>query len=357
MDDGESLSALVIATAERIFHGLCNPRDRRSSVNGEPDSALWRAIEDAGMPLCWVTEARGGSGLSVKDGFELLALAGRFALPVPLAETMLAAWLLDRAGLAVPEGMLTIAPAFGGEPVQVDTASRLDGAARGVPYAAWAAHLAVLGERGGRPVLALVRRADAEIAPGRSLAGEPKDDVRFVDAPSVALAELPDGFGRDELMLMSAAMRARQMAGALAAVLDLAVQYARERIAFEKPIGRFQAVQHNLARLAGEVAAAEAASRSAADAIASADFRDDAVFLEVAAAKIRVGEAAGLGAAIAHQVHGAMGFTEEHHLHLLTRRLWAWRDDFGSESEWAVKLGHRMAARGADGLWPLVASR
>ena len=158
-------------------------------------------------------------------------------------------------------------------------------------------------------------------------------------------------------MLMGAAVRSMQMAGALEAILDLSVRYANERVAFERPIGKFQAVQHNIARLAGEVAAALAAAGSAADAIARTEIFDEAVLLEIAAAKIRVGEAAGEGAAIAHQVHGAMGFTREHVLQRFTRRLWAWRDDFGSESEWAVKLGSLVARQGPTALWPMLAAR
>jgi acyl-CoA dehydrogenase len=79
--------------------------------------------------------------------------------------------------------------------------------------------------------------------------------------------------------------------------------------------------------------------------------------LEAASAKIRVGEAAGEGAAIAHQVLGAIGFTKEHVLHRFTRRLWAWRDDFGNESYWAVRLGSMVAKQGADALWPMLAAR
>jgi acyl-CoA dehydrogenase len=156
---------------------------------------------------------------------------------------------------------------------------------------------------------------------------------------------------------MGAAVRAMQMAGALEAILELAVAYANKRVAFERPIAKFQAVQHNLARLAGEVAGAIAAAGSAGDAIANAPTFDEAVFLEVASAKIRVGEAATEGAGIAHQVLGAIGFTQEHTLHCFTRRLWAWRDDFGNESAWAVKLGTLVAAKGADGLWPMLAAR
>jgi acyl-CoA dehydrogenase len=172
-----------------------------------------------------------------------------------------------------------------------------------------------------------------------------------------ALGDAPQGLDAGALMLMGATVRAMQMAGALEAILDLAVAYANERVAFGRPIAKFQAVQHNLARLAGEVAAALAAAGSAADAMANAAMPDEAGFLEAASAKIRVGEAAGEGAAIAHQVLGAIGFTREHVLHRFTRRLWAWRDDFGNESQWAVKLGRLVAARGADGLWPMLAAR
>jgi acyl-CoA dehydrogenase len=134
------------------------------------------------------------------------------------------------------------------------------------------------------------------------------------------------------------------------------VRYSNERVAFEKKISKFQAVQHNLAKLAGESAAALAAATSAADAFATGA-APDAAFLEAASAKIRCSEAAEKAAAIAHQVHGAIGFTIEHILHRYTLRALAWRDDFGSESYWAVELGQRVAANGADELWPLVASR
>jgi len=92
----------------------------------------------------------------------------------------------------------------------------------------------------------------------------------------------------------------------------------------------------------------------AAEAIARHGVGGEVVAAEVAIAKLRVGEAAGSGAAIAHQVHGAMGFTYEHSLHHATRRLWAWREEFGNETHWATVLGRMVAARGADALWPLV---
>jgi alkylation response protein AidB-like acyl-CoA dehydrogenase len=196
----------------------------------------------------------------------------------------------------------------------------------------------------------------AQIADGTSLAGDLLNTVRLDGTRPAAVRDAP-GLDPHAHLLMGGAARAMQMAGALEAILDLSVAYANERVAFGRPIGKFQAVQQSLARLAGEVAAALAAAGSAADTLAIAGMGGEAAFLEVASAKIRVGQAAGEGAAIAHQVLGAIGFTREHVLHRFTRRLWAWRDDFGNESQWAVKLGNLVAAKGADALWPMLAAR
>ena len=145
-----------------------------------------------------------------------------------------------------------------------------------------------------------------------------------------------------------ALVRSCQMAGAVSAVLDLCVTYANERVQFGRPIGRFQAIQQQMALMAGEAAAAGVAAQ---DACRIVDAGGDLI-AAAAAAKIRTGEAAGKAANIAHQVHGAIGFTDEYRLHQLTRRLWAWRSEFGTESVWAAMLGRLVAARGADKLWP-----
>jgi alkylation response protein AidB-like acyl-CoA dehydrogenase len=146
-----------------------------------------------------------------------------------------------------------------------------------------------------------------------------------------------------------------QMAGALERALNQALEHALTRVQFGRPIGNFQAIQHTLAQFAGESAAATAAADAAAEAIAAGGplTAEDTV-AEVAAAKIRVGEAASLGSAFAHQIHGAMGFTYELSLHHVTRRMWSWRDEFGGESAWSVRLGALAARLGADELWPLV---
>jgi acyl-CoA dehydrogenase len=350
--------SIVAETAARIFGDLCDPQTVNRAADDSWKAPAWTALEEAGLPLAWVPDALGGAGAELADGFAVLREAGRFAVALPVAETLLSGWLLAQAGISAPGGAMACSPARETDRISLAEGGTLSGRLRAVPFARDARHLALLAERdGGGHAVALVEASAARIADGASMAGDALNTVELNGVHPIAMKDAPAGLDREALMLMGATVRSVQMAGALEAILDVVVAYANERVAFERPIAKFQAVQHNLARLAGEVAAAVATAGSAADTIAATGTFDEAVFLEAASAKIRVGEAAGEGAGIAHQVMGAIGFTREHHLHRFTRRLWAWRDDFGNESMWAVKLGRLIAAKGADGLWPMLAAR
>jgi len=338
---------LIRDAAERLFEKHCAAETLRRADGGEFPQALWRALADAGYAAALVPESAGGAGLEMSDALSLLISAGRHALPAPLAETMLAGWLLSAAGLKVPDGPLTVAPVRKGERLSArrdGRAWRIEGKATRVPWAGKCAAIAVLAESDGKTVVALVAPADCVLGNGHNVAGEPRDDLVFSGAKSLQAGASPIAI--DALHALGAVMRSAQMAGALQSILEMTVQYAQERVQFGRPIGRFQAVQQNLAVLAGQSAAATAAAEAAIEA-AARDLDSPAV----AAAKIRAGEAAGIGAAIAHQMHGAIGFTQEHRLHHSTRRLWAWRDEFGNEAYWAQRLGAAVAAAGADRLW------
>lgn len=338
---------LVREAAERLFDKHCSAEIMRRADGGEFPQALWRALSDAGYARALVPESAGGPGLEMADALTLLISAGRHAVPAPLAETMLAGWLLSGAGVLVPEGPLTVAPVREGDVLtaQRDGAGwRIDGSATRVPWARQCGTIAVLAQSDGESLVALVAAADCVIRDGHNVAGEPRDDVVLSGAKSLQAGGSPISAGA--MRALGAVMRSAQMAGALQSVLETTVQYAKDRVQFGRPIGRFQAVQQNLAVLAGQTAAATAAAEAAIEA-AARNLDSPAV----AAAKIRAGEAAGIGAAIAHQMHGAIGFTLEHRLHYFTRRLWSWRDEFGNEAYWARRLGGAVAAAGADRLW------
>jgi acyl-CoA dehydrogenase len=348
---------IVAETAARIFADLADPQTINRARDDRWKESLWRALSDAGLTLAWVPEKQGGSGASPAEGFAILGAAGRYALPVPLAETLMAGWLLARARLAAPAGAMTVAPARPRDRITLNADGTLSGHASGIPFAKDSEHIAVVAAGDKGAAIALVKTGDCRVSEGQNLAGEGSDSVTFERTKTIRSAPAPADFNASALMLMGATVRSVQTAGAMEAILSLSVRYANERVAFERPIGKFQAVQQNLARLAGETAAALAAAGSAADTIAQSAGFDDAVLLEAASAKIRAGEAAAEGAAIAHQVHGAIGFTNEHVLHRFTLRLLSWRDDFGSESYWAAALGELIARRGANHFWPMLASR
>jgi acyl-CoA dehydrogenase len=344
------VQGILADTVTRLFTERVTPDVRESTEKGVWPAALWQQVEENGLTLTPVPEARGGGGGTWQDAHIVVVAAGRFAVPLPLPETMLGGWLLAQAGLDAPAGPLSVAPVAGGDRLELSRQGdgwRLRGAATRVPWGRAAGHVAVVASG----MVALVSAGDAAVEPDVNLALEPRDTLRWDGAPVIA-AGPADRLPADAARLYGAMLRSAQMAGGLEYLLAQTVQYVSERKQFGRAIGSFQAIQHQLALLAGHAAAAGSA---AASAFRAAD-RGDAAF-EIAVAKVGTGEAAGLGAGIAHQCHGAIGFTYEHALHFVTRRLWSWRAECGAESEWAAGLGRDVAGRGGEGLWPYVTAR
>lgn len=337
MDD---IANLLRATATGLFELHFPPRALVEAERGVWPEAGWTAIAEAGLHRALVPEAAGGYGVAVPDALGLLRVAGEYAVPLPLAETMLASWLLAGAGLSIPDGPLTVASGGDLELAREGGGWRLLGTAPRVPWGRHVAAAAVVVD--GH--VARVGKGGWTVEPGANMAMEPRDSLRF-DVVLGADAVAPGGHA-GALRATGAAMRSLQMAGALLRVTAMTTRYAQERVQFGRPIGKFQAIQQYIATMAAQTAAAVAAADLAAEAVA-----DGVRVLPIAAAKARTGEAASLVAGLAHQVHGAIGFTYEHALHFSTKRLWSWRDEFGNEAEWNALLGRHIAGSGAAHLW------
>jgi acyl-CoA dehydrogenase len=337
-------------SATRLFATHAAKEVLRAAEAGTWPAALWDAVTQAGYTSALLPEEAGGFGATPVEALGLLRVAAAHAAPIPLAETMLAAWLLARAGIAVLAGPLTVAPVRRHEALALARAGdgwRLTGTATRLPWAGQAAAIAVMTKGPDGLMLACVSAKGFEVEPGSNLAGEPRDTVTFDGSVPVAVA--PSPLSLDELRAAGAALRTAQIAGALSRVLPLCVSYAQTRVQFGRPIGKFQAIQQNLAIMAGQAAAAGAAADMVAEALVN---RLDP--LVIGAAKARAGEAATIAAGLAHQVHGAIGFTQEYELHHLTRRLWSWRDEFGNEAEWNAVVGRAALRAGAGELWPMI---
>jgi acyl-CoA dehydrogenase len=352
MNDTQTLLA---DTCARLFTDQVSPALIESAEKGVWPDALWQMLEENGLTLPQIPESHGGAGGTWSDAHVVLAACGRFAVPLPVAETMIGAWLLSASRLNVPLGPITVAPVRPAENLTLarDGGSwRLSGTASRVPWGASAGHVVVLAEGDGKSMVALVKGGTAKAEADVNLAQEPRDTLTWSNAPVLAAGTVGAGLPADALMLAGAMARAAQMAGGLEFLLAQSVKYVTERIQFGRPLASFQAIQHQLALLAGHTAAAGMAAQKAFAAMDGGD-----AGFEIAVAKIRTGEASGLGAGIAHQCHGAIGFTYEHTLHFVTRRLWSWRAEFGAEPYWAEMLGREVAGRGADALWPHLTAR
>lgn len=336
----------LLDTVDRICEEHCTRAVLVTAEQGEWPSALWDALDEVGLVGALLPEEAGGSGIDFADAMAILRRTAYHTVPLPLAETLLAGRLLLSAGLKVPAGPLTVVPP-GAQPLRISQSATVSGESVRVPWGNACVHAVVVGQDEDGSFIGVVATEGLACAALRNLAGEPRATLRFESAPLLQVAPFVGGI--DRLRAEGALIRSVQMAGAIERILSYSVQYANERVQFGKAIGKFQAVQHMLAMLAGHAAAAGAVADMAVEASAN-----QAHDFAVAVAKARAGEAAGRGAEIAHQVHGAMGFTHEHNLHYSTRRLWSWREEFGNESYWQERLGRTVAAAGAQALWPMI---
>jgi acyl-CoA dehydrogenase len=286
----------------------------------------------------------------VAEACAVLEQVGRFAAPLPVAETgLLAGWLLAAAGLPLPAGPVTTTPTNG----MTLRAGTLTGRIPRVPWARRAARIVLLingGDSGELQVVA-IDPAATRIEPGTNLAGEPRDTVHIDGVVPDESAPAPRGVDAHALALRGALSRAALIAGAAGRVRDITVSYTNERVQFGRPVARFQSVAAHLVRIAEQTEAVQMAAR-----VAAANARDEPTFLDVAAAKAVASEAAGVIAAAAHQATGAMGMTREYELGQLTRRLWSWREEYGGERSWTTRLGALLADEGAEHLWPTIAT-
>ena len=351
--------SLIEQSVQRLFAEQVDKASRERAEEGAFDDRLWRLAVDNGFTLALASEAAGGVGQSWSAAAPILHGIGYWQVPLPLAETMVAQLLLSLAGIAAPEGPIALIEQGCGNTLRSSgsgSALRIDGIAHHVAWARHAPHALVsLNDR--RLALVSLRQSAVRCDPRLDPARLPSDTVVFDHAPCIALAASPLALPQP-VWALGALTRALMMVGALESALAQSVRYATERVQFGKPIGKNQAIQQQLALMAGDAAAARMASlAAAADAPSAVQPESASAAFSIAVAKVRAGEAATRTTGIAHQVHGAIGFTREHSLHFATRRLWAWREQFGSDSWWAERLGRAAIAGGSAAFWPAVTQR
>ncbi len=335
---------MLASSVDRLFGELM--------ATGMPDlvpdqfQANWQRVEELGLFELFVPENEGGFGGCWEDACIVFHLLGQHALPLPIGETLIAKQMLADADSIAPQGVLTVAICENAN-LEHDTHGDLlfGGELTDVPWAAESRYLVVAcSGTAGDHLLVVSTAGHSGLVRHFSEANEPRDTVHFEQQPVVSKVAAPGCV--DQLRSLGALLRASQMSGGIEAALELTVEYVNQRQQFGRTLSKFQVIQHQLAQFAEEAAAAKCASMAAAR---STDLKADV--LAVASAKLRANRAAGLAASIAHQAHGAIGFTREYRLHYWTQRLWAWRSEFGNDRYWSTRLGEHVLAAGSERFW------
>ncbi|MCP2091792.1 UNVERIFIED_ORG: hypothetical protein J2Y81_007898 [Paraburkholderia sediminicola] len=301
---------------DRLLAGECPATTVRKIESGESFSRLWNALTEGGFADLLVSESVGGAGLSLLDASPLIAACGRYALPVPLAYTMLVRALLDPKSLESLTGPITISASVvrhTGDVLRCDN----------VPFgqvSEW-----VMVEESGLCHLWSLEAAFVE-----------RDGVEGSLDASVTWSKRPRSIplSYNGTRIPGATITAMLISGAMERVLEMTIAYANERSQFGRAIAKFQAIQQQVSVLAELTFATRMASRLACSPSSWTPSIGGA-----AVAKAYASQAAAAAAGIAHAVHGAIGITAEHDLHLYTRRLHAWRRAFGAETAWHEEIG------------------
>lgn len=317
---------LLADALEEFFAGCCTPkrvREIEADPAGDTARALWSEIQDSGFADALIAESQGGAGLGLADAALVAMACGRHAMPLPMALT-----LPVRAALAgvveIPAGPTTIAQLHALPDTGPITCTA-------VPYGL-TADWVLLSSPSADWLLPTTGALQQHSGGHGSVAA----DIRWERMPGNAV-ELPRAQGSAFWRATAAAFVAAQMAGAMERLLDMTISYANDRSQFGKPIGKLQAIQHQISVMAEQTFAARTA---ALIGLSGVDVQVDP--LRAAIAKSRAGAAAVTVTASSHAVHGAIGVTEEFDLQLYTRRLYEWRGQYGGETYWHQVLGNAL---------------
>jgi len=347
---------IVADAAEKLFKDLLTSVERENALKGIWPEAIWKQLDATGLLSGALSEARGGSGLTLSGRCAIAKAAGKYALPAPLIETFLAEQALAAADLPPATGIagVVLPSRHGGLVVtRRDGRVTISGSTGRIAWGRFVNTLVAIADDAGTPVT-LRLNGPFNVTRSENTAGEPSDSITF-DQRALSPEEIGStgaGLSAQSLRSAGALYRCSQMVGAMQTALEMTTLYAKQREQFGRPIAKFQAVQQQIAMMASEIVASDCVTSAAVEAAESGP----ATF-EIAAAKSRLGKATEMTIDVSHQIHGAIGTTRDFSLHHYTMRLATWRDEFGSASEWSDWIGQLVCAQGGAALWPYLTAK
>lgn len=351
---------LLSDTVERILRNYALDIELPEKPIGARQE-IAEAIAALGLHQGLIPEGLGGAGMSLIDLASIGTLTGKYNTNIPIIETAVANWLLSSSGIQVSRPWLTFGPTCTAAQLSFD-GQFVSGHVHGVPLPVESTGMVMLSDLNGVNYTVLVDRTSVDIVPAETLNDGPIVDIYFSRSPCVAFGPTPANLATTAPMLIGSTIYSLKVIGALREIMQLTLQYIQEREAFGRHLSQFQVVQHEAVRLAEEVTIADSTTTSAVDALSTwmdgnLAFDSVELLLEICAAKVRVSDAAMTVCSIAHQLHGAIGFTHEFKLSHLTLSALSWIEAYGTPEGLARSLGKRIIEHGPNQLWPLLASR
>ena len=291
---------------------------RELAEKGEYDDGLWGQIADLGWPGIFIDESAGGQDLGVLELAIIQEELGYACAPTPFFSNAAAGLLVKHAGSSEQQERLL--PGVASGEARGTAGTVVDGAAPLVPDADSASFVVLL-EDGAA---SLVEIAGAQIEQVDTI-----DSTRRYFRVSADGGESLDGDVAGALQRIEVALAA-ELVGISQRALEMAVEYAKDRKQFDRPIGAYQGVSHRCAQMMLETESARAAMLYAGWA---ADNEPDSLPLAASMAKAYAADAGWRVTASSLQVHGGIGFTWEHNLHWFLKRARTDGALFGSARE------------------------
>lgn len=346
----DEMELILKESFEKILSDSCD-KDllEKSERNGVPDSLL-KALEEFGVFLIGIDEDEGGSGFEKKNGLDLAIIAGKYALPLPFTAMLLSNWVAYREKLdskgTVSCGPLNQRIKIGsGNEVVNGTIENMYGYIKGNDI------LVLATNEQGEDYLVLLDTSQVDFKVKHNLAGEPVYSFTLINhsptlVKSIESCVVRYYFGLQLLLNLAVAT------GALEKIFELTTEHANTRVQFGKQIGSFQMNKNNISIMAESVKQAQVMTLNCIAAIKDEKL-DNQGYFELMVAQLKVCESITTATPIAHQIHAAMGYTQEHILHYYTRKLWSLREEYKSETYWSNEIS-RFVLEQEKSLWELV---
>ncbi len=340
------LKNMIYDGAHRLFNDFLSWENLKLYEEQVWPEELWTEFSKLGFTNIFSPDDQSGINAKWTDAQIILKASGYHGAPLPVGESLASNWFASRNGMVLPDGHWAITNG----PIKIDEKlNKVDFENLDVAWGRYAKQLLHVDERR----ITLIELGDKlSIEKLTNLANEPRDKI---SGKGKVIESVETNLTKNPLHWIGSLVRSCQIAGAAGQTLDLSLKYSKDREQFGRPISKFQTIQNYLADLAGLSASLDAISIAAANDLDLYGLSENSqARITLAAAKCRSSEGVEKVTRLSHQVHGAIGFTYEYGLHFYTKRLWSWRDEYGSAVEWGSFLGDIALKHNSSNIWPLV---